>query len=170
MKIALVAACDRNNYGDVLLPVLLENELRYNLKDSIDIQYYGLKKADLRKIGGKKTMPLCKIDDKTDVVIVAGGEVIGGTYTAMFMYFQNTKISQLAIRFLNHFFTTFTNKIAKIALHGKQSCPWHVLPCNENQKVFYNAIGCINLDSLSEKEKQELSCAIDQSTFFFCKR
>lgn len=165
MKIALVAACDRNNYGDILLPILLEREVKNKFANAY-VLYYGLKKADLRKVKGRKVLPLYKIDKNIDIVIIAGGEVIGGNYTTMFMYFQDNIICKFVIRFFNHFFENFTNKISKMFLHGKMSYPWLVFPCSEEQKVFYNSVGCISADKFSELGKKEFKDVIAKSSLF----
>ena len=41
MKIALVGAFDRNNYGDILMPIILEMRLNQVLND-ISFEYFGL--------------------------------------------------------------------------------------------------------------------------------
>ena len=77
INIALVSACDRNNYGDVLLPALLDRYINEKLPDhAFDIKYYGLTEADLTSVGGAKVRPLAEISDDTDIVVMSRSVVV----------------------------------------------------------------------------------------------
>ena len=166
IKVALVAACDRYNYGDVLLPVIFEEYYMLSGKEGVEFKYYGLAKRDLRSIGGKATLPLYKLDGSIKYVIVAGGEVLNVNYLSMFLNLQTSKAVIYFFRKLRRVSLNLTNGICKKILRGKNLLPWYIFPQNRSQKIFYNAVGGTTIGEADERQKSEVLKVIDLSTSF----
>ena len=87
MKIALVGAFDRYNYGDILMPIIMHNQIMTNLNlKNIDFSYYGLFKSDMSECKGYSTDALSELKNKeVDVIIFVGGEVLTSRFTGMYL-------------------------------------------------------------------------------------
>ena len=122
MKIALVGAFDRNNYGDVFMPILFEEQfLSYDLNFSVEFKYYGMKKSDMEYIKGVKTRPLYELYEKKeyfDVIIVVGGEVLTSRYTNMYLNLQTNKIVISFYKILQKLTPHLTELLCKFNLNG----------------------------------------------------
>lgn len=165
-KVALVAACDRNNYGDILLPLLVERYYNLYGNRNAEFSYFGLVKADLTGIGGKNTKPLRHISKDYEYVIVSGGEVLTSQYSNMWL---NLKKNKILIKFWNIMIghcPSLTNVICKLLLKGKSSMPWMIYPLSEHQKVYYNSVGGIGLNSIAKKFTKDWNNVIEMSESF----
>ena len=93
MKIALVGAFDRYNYGDILMPIIMHNQIIDNLNiKNIEFSYYGLFESDMSKCKGYSTNALSELKNKeVDVVIFVGGEILTSRYTGMYLNTLNNK-------------------------------------------------------------------------------
>lgn len=166
IRIALVAACDRNNFGDVLLPIILEEYILKSKRESIEIDYFGLKKSDLRHLGGRKTKAIRTLDNTYDHVIIAGGEVLTSQYLNMYLNTLSNKFIIHGFYFMRRISRKYTNMICKIILHGKNELPWAFFPMSRTQKVYYNSVGGIGIGYLNEFQKSEIVDVISKSKFF----
>lgn len=171
-KVALVAACDRYNYGDVLLPVVFEQYWRSHHSfnaDNVEFNYFALSVADLTEVGGYKTQPLTKVDGSYDAVIVCGGEILTSRYANMFLNLQrlgDRRIIFKAIKAICLVSYDTADFICKKLLHGRNKLPWCFYPLSESQKVFYNAVGGCGIPELKKELQVCLYDTVDSSTVF----
>ncbi len=147
MQIALVGAFDRYNYGDVLMPIILRTWFE-NHYHQIKFEYFGLKRADLSKIGGVKCHSLSDLyvsKNEYDAFIVVGGEVLAAHYYSMLpMSLVNLHypLPEIILKFLSTSFKLnprATNKICARVLNVSSKMPW-ILE-NMPGPVIYNTVG-----------------------------
>jgi len=91
-KIKIFAASDRNNYGDLLFPLVIQKIV---LKERIhcEIENFGIIKSDLSAFGALPTQSYRQLiqsvkRDKGEEmqIIIAGGEVLGGRWLNILRY------------------------------------------------------------------------------------
>ncbi len=82
MNVHIIAASDRNNYGDLLFPIILK---KYLEKNDYDMKFYNyaIIESDLSSFGALPTHPFTQIyknvkNGENNKIVIAGGEVIGG--------------------------------------------------------------------------------------------
>lgn len=78
-RIAQIGTFDLENYGDLLFPIILENELRERLKD-LELILFSPVGGEM-PFYGKKVYPIDQIEyhhleKKIDVIIIGGGDII----------------------------------------------------------------------------------------------
>lgn len=138
-RIALIGAFDRNNYGDVFMPIILEEVLGENYS----FDYYALKDFDLTDVGGKKGRSLKKISDYSyDASIIVGGEVLSASYSGMIKNIEDNTVILFFYRVLNKLFPLSFEKLAKKILNGETINPW--VYCRKRlstDKIIYNTVG-----------------------------
>jgi hypothetical protein len=138
-RIALIGAFDRNNYGDVFMPIILEEVLGENYS----FDYYALKDFDLTDVGGKKGRSLKKISDYSyDASIIVGGEVLSASYSGMIKNIEDNTLILFFYRVLNKLFPLSFEKLAKKILNGETINPW--VYCRKRlstDKIIYNTVG-----------------------------
>lgn len=165
-NIAVVAACDRNNYGDVLLPVLFKEMLaQYRQENDYKIDVFGLTYSDMTYMGGNKTRPLYMVDEHYDSVVFVGGEILAARYVNMFLNLQEDErvIAQYS-SMASCDYEKCDEECRKV-LHGVNDYPWVFYPKNTNQKVFYNAVGGAHR-AFSTKQKKAWERCISETTMF----
>lgn len=143
MKVGLIGACDRNNYGDLLMPILFEKQYKFKYpNNTIEFEYYGQKERDMSYLMSKNTKALCDAYDNLDVAIVAGGEVFAANFKLMYFNLQKNKLKIFGLRCINKVFPKFMEKFAKKMLKGRTEKPW-VLDKNKLncKKLIYNTVG-----------------------------
>lgn len=143
MKIALICACDRNNYGDLLMPIVFEKQYRYkNPNENVIFEYYGQRDSDMSYVKSNNTKALYKCYNNCDMAIIAGGEVLSANFKLMYFNLQKNHLKIFLLRCLNKIFPNQMEKIAKKILHGKTDKPWildkDTLGC---KKLIYNTVG-----------------------------
>lgn len=52
-KILIIGAFDRFNYGDLLFPIIIEQQLK-TYSNALDIEYFGIVESDLSSLGGSQ--------------------------------------------------------------------------------------------------------------------
>lgn len=86
-ELHLLSASDRFNYGDLLFPIILSNEL--NLHGDFNIKNYATINSDLTNLGAIKTLrykSLYKVKTSNNWLIVAGGEVMGANWSKLLSF------------------------------------------------------------------------------------
>lgn len=157
MKIGILGAFSRYNYGDVLMPLIVEKAIRQRISGNIDFSFYSYVKSDLSRIGGVPSNSLHDLYSNyknLDCVIVAGGQVFGQEHRRMYPLEFNMSHPELA-HYLQIIFKVCgkispsqTNKFCRRMINVSCDYPWVVeAPFNGN-KVIYNTVGG-NFDSLS---------------------
>ncbi|MBA7675451.1 hypothetical protein ES703_83686 [subsurface metagenome] len=89
-RVHLYGAFDRFNYGDLLFPLVLKKAIGSASDIDCVCECYGLIASDLRRFGGVITKPISDLDiDKAnkDILIVAGGEVLGAHISYLYNCF-----------------------------------------------------------------------------------
>ena len=144
MKIGLVRAYDRYNYGDLLMPIVVENQIKNHFKqENIEFKYYGLSYSDMEYTGGKNTEPLCNMyDDPCDIVIFVGGQVLSANYTGMYMNLLKFWPKIMYYKLLKKISPSYTEQKCKNNLKCISVKPWVVnkedIKC---KKLIYNTVG-----------------------------
>lgn len=146
-KVLIIGAFDRYNYGDLLFPLVIEQQLNTYKKD-FEYEFFGLVKSDLRKVGGLPTEGLqrfyeqCSNPDKPVHVIIAGGEALGVSWNSLFAalnpLFQRVNKRHAKINKLLDL-----NKLTKKILKGETTLPF-VFDKNDFsgvQSVILNSLG-----------------------------
>jgi hypothetical protein len=128
MKILIIGAFDRYNYGDLLFPLVIEKQLKAQGIEA-EFEFFGLVKSDLSEVGGLPTEGLqefyqeCDNPEEKVNVIIAGGEALGVTwnslYAALNPLFQ--KINKRHVR-ISKFFNL--NRFAQKILKGRTELPF----------------------------------------------
>jgi len=146
MKIHVISASDRNNYGDLLFPLVIKKYLAKTNKD-FSFYNYGIIQSDLSGFGALPTESFKDLEinltkDDTNKVIIGGGEVIGGGWLNIQRFvnlFWNKIYSLKYLRYpivkfeiLEKYFFWTTGHSRPFILDG--------LKFDRNQ-IFYNSIG-----------------------------
>lgn len=85
MRIAIIGAFDRMNYGDLLFPIVLIEHFRKQFGTAAEIRLYGHRSSDLTTFGGFKTKAMRNIFRSKELpagsaVVIAGGEVLSANW------------------------------------------------------------------------------------------
>ncbi|MDI6869839.1 MAG: polysaccharide pyruvyl transferase family protein [Bacillota bacterium] len=164
-RVAIISACDRHNYGDMLFPLVLERLLRASLPE-VSLEYYGLVNSDLSRHGGKPTKSLQGLAHDPEresnlILLVAGGEVLDATWTDMLL----NLVSNPVVRPLYHLGLAVARRIgvpkatdwlSRSLLGSCRRFPW-VISANDFpsiQHVIYNAVGGVGLRVFSAEDRQ----------------
>lgn len=142
-KIIFYGAFDRYNYGDNLMPILLEkyflNEFP-NILNDFDFEFSSVLESNLSRYGCKKTLPIRNLLKVTagSLLIVVGGETMGATRHGLYLHtFDDKKYHKLAI---------YCSKLLKIPFiffsYLKYPSPWYY-PYIPNKKTFSNNVRII---------------------------
>lgn len=172
MNINVLGAFDRNNYGDLLFPIVLEKHLQKRIRSlNTSFKYYGLRESDLSEFGAKVTKPIYNLNNINDeVIILAGGETLGTTWFGMDACFPtDKKIKRMGYRILH-------NKLGKSLWVNKKIMskylvdnihPWLPSKNKINSNNFIvNAVGGSDLSILTSSELDAVRNAICDSNYF----
>lgn len=127
--ILIIGAFDRYNYGDLLFPIVIEEQLK-SYGGDIAFRFYGIVESDLSALGGKPTESIQDFYRRCDdvkagkaTVIVAGGEAVAVTWNSLLValnrYFRLTRRYQHHINRI-----VDLNKVAKTFLKGRTDFPF----------------------------------------------
>ena len=98
MKIAMLGATDRFNYGDLLFPLIVKKSLLLRNPDFI-VDNFATTDSDLSSIGALPTQKISRIYHKQyDAVIVVGGEVISAYWKMTYLHIQKSTKFALFLR------------------------------------------------------------------------
>ncbi len=155
-KVVLLGAFDRFNYGDLLFPIVVNNEITAN-NNHIQSEVYALAKSDLSRYGALKTSPLKLLYkhntiQEDDVIIFAGGGTIGADWLHMHSNLVNST-GNLALYYLMRVCgNKFANKFSQYYFGGRTLFPWVAVPSDFSKpvKVAYNAVGGSELANLNK--------------------
>lgn len=157
MKIKIFAASDRNNYGDLLFPLVIKKILEKDFPN-YTIENYGIIKSDLSFFGALPTNSFKSLihgikKENNFKLVIAGGEVLGGGWLNI-------------LRFLNSFWNkVFHTRILNAALNrskflerlfGAKYGSSRPFVFDKNQKaephIYYNSVGALSVNRIL-KEK-----------------
>lgn len=174
-KVVLYGAFDRYNYGDNLMPILLEMYLKKNhaekMKD-VDFVFSSIKKSDLSKYKCMPTIPMRNLLDIPDnsSVIVVGGEVLGASVGILYTHVQDNILVTKALRFIRRVSPLLLDKFAKSQYDAVWDYPYIPIKksFNNNVKVIYNTVGGTpNLKQQGNVKQADYITSRDQRTYDF---
>lgn len=145
-KIALIGAFDRDNYGDILMPIVFEEYMRKMHPDFYSnkiFEYYALREQNMEYLAGKNTKSLSTLTNRIDdfeSLIVVGGAILPCRYGNMFIHLQENLHLIKLYRFCDLFLRPFFDLYCKKRLHGENIRPW-ILENVSDKKVIYNTVG-----------------------------
>ncbi len=152
-NILIIGAFDRYNYGDLLFPLVIEEQLKTYHQD-FEASYFGVVRSDLSALGGKPTEDIqafyrrCNENMGYTSIIVAGGEAVAVTWNSLLLAL-NTSFKR------THRFHHRINKvvdlnhIAKRLLGGKTDLPFVFTKSDFKHvdQVIFNSLGGSELDT-----------------------
>lgn len=158
--VVLYGAFDRYNYGDNLMPILLERFfLSEYVKCSKDYEfiYASINSSDLSCYKCKPSVPIKSLL-KNDIdynIIVVGGEVMGADVGTLFSHVQNNIFYAKAINFTKRVSPKFVNAYAKLFYPAAWDYPY--IPRKNSfkgkVKIIYNTVGGVPVKSQWEYVK-----------------
>lgn len=143
MKIAVVGAFDRYNYGDLVMPLIVKREIEKTFTNQkIEFDFYGLAESNMEYCCGINTKKLLDIyKTKYDGVILDGGDILSVTWSDMYLNLQSNKVLIYIFKCLRKISYDFSNKVARKILKGQTYSPWVLdkskLNCNY---LIYNTV------------------------------
>ena len=142
MKVYLAGACDRNNFGDLLMPVVFEKQFKNKYKLNVTFDTYSMIKSDLSSIKANKTNALFELYNKGVFLIFVGGEVLSADYTLMYYNLQKKGLKLFFIRVIHKFFPRVIEILSRKILGGKSYSPWVLNKKDFGcRKIIYNTVG-----------------------------
>lgn len=165
-KIALVAACDRYNYGDVLLPIVFEEYCKKKNKKNFDFVYYALREANMEPVGGRKVCPL-RDGAEADVVVFTGGEIMTVNYVTMHLHMNPMGVIKVVEKVFRKIPLTrgiINRLVGKLAFQRTSELPW--IYFNEKQDIYYNSVGGYEFSKLKTHEKEAWKLVINNAKRF----
>lgn len=143
MKIAVVGAFDRYNYGDLVMPLIVKREIEKTFTNQkIEFDFYGLAESNMEYCCGINTKKLLDIyKTKYDGVILDGGDILSVTWSDMYLNLQSNRVLIYIFKCLRKISYDFSNKVARKILKGQTYSPWVLdkskLNCNY---LIYNTV------------------------------
>lgn len=158
-NLSILGAFDRNNYGDILFPLIIKKYIEQN-KLEFNISYYGLKEQKMEYLGGPNTMSVKHLyNDDSDMLIIAGGEVLDSTWYSMYNNFECNIFNYYFVRILNKINGEIANWYCKKMLQGKSYQPWMIdnKDFKKKKKIVYNSVGGTKICNFTNKKKKAYS-------------
>lgn len=166
IRVGLVGAFDRYNFGDLLFPVIVREWLsRRDARLAFD--YYGLVESNLSGYGGVATEAISKLfDEPPAATIVAGGQVLNATWSNMDLNLSRDSchsMRRVGYRMLG---SEIADRYARSKLGGVTELPW-VLPKNAlgGGRIGYNAVGGTSFRGWSTSQKAALASALVEADY-----
>lgn len=154
-KINFLSASDRNNYGDLLFPLVFSEFLK-KATDGDKIENYGLVDSDLSDYGALKTKSFKHLEKSLkqgDKLIIGGGEVLFPRWTLLYSYINSMFNNMLKFRI----FKKIESKLLiskRILSSGKHVFPF--TPKFDDTRCYYNSVGGIDVKKLTSIEVKEV--------------
>lgn len=146
-KAVLLGAFDRFNYGDLLFPIVVQNEIaRHN--PALEVAIHALVESDLSRYGALKTSSLRSLYRPDalhagDVVIFAGGGTIGVDWNYMHANLLG-RTGNLALYYFRRLVGEMAaERLSRLYFGARAPFPWVAGPedFQAEVKVAYNAVG-----------------------------
>lgn len=145
-KIILYGAYDRYNYGDNLMPILLNEfikKYRPSIYENFELSFASISKSDLSNY---KCLPTEKLSNVIlsskagSTIVVTGGEVVGATRETLFFHNINNDFIYKIAHFLKFNAPRFYSLFCKIGGYGVSKFPYMPTP-DGHHRVVFNTIG-----------------------------
>lgn len=167
MRIGILSAGDRNNYGDILFPIIFQKYFENVAK--IEFENYGIVEADLEYFGGFKSRKIFDISKKEiDIIVVSGGETLAASWTNILLSYERKEYINFLLRVIRKIFglkgDIFNRNIIlklnkeKRKIFEKYSMPFDIPKdiLKKEVKIIYNSIGGSGIDSLPKGYQNEI--------------
>lgn len=172
-KVVFYGAFDRYNYGDNLMPLLLEVYLKKfhsDKIDDVDFIFSSIKSSDLSHYLCKPTIAMTDLlsIEKNSTIIIVGGEVLGADIGVLYTHVQKSFVKVKLIKIARRFVPSLVNRIARNAYGAVWDYPYIPNKASflNKIKIVYNTVG--GIPEPSQKESLYNSDYIsvrDQRTF-----
>lgn len=155
-KAALLGAFDRFNYGDLLFPIVVQNEMAQH-SPATEVAIHALVESNLSRYGALKTQSLTALYQADalragDAVIFAGGGTIGVDWNYMHANLLG-RTGNLALYYLKRIVgQTVADGLSRRYFGARAPFPWVAGPEDfpVSVKVAYNAVGGSEFAHLSQ--------------------
>lgn len=172
--VLIIGAFDRYNYGDLLFPLIIENQLNTYNKD-YKFEYFGLVKSDLSNVGGKPTLDIkqfydrCRNGNGKVNVILAGGESVAVKWGSLISAIDgDSKIDfiKLASKYLGSIVNFDKYGVRFLGYHSP--FPFHVNKSDfpKVNKVILNSLGGSRVSTKILSDFRELKEALAGADYF----
>lgn len=170
-KAILLGAFDRFNYGDLLFPIIVRNELSTHTPNT-HTAVHALVDSDLARYGALKTQSLKALFQpgaltENDVVIFAGGGTIGVDWTYMYANLLG-KNGNATLHYLKRIFgEKAINAISRRRFSAQAPFPWVAGPEDfpVHVKVAYNAVGGSEFQQLNTTVQNKTLDRLGKATY-----
>lgn len=167
-NVALVGAVDRNNYGDLLFPIVFKRWMELN---GYDFNYtnIGSISSDLSNIEALPSKDFSTLyTNRYDAIVLVGGAILASPWIHTHQHILTTKSETTFYKLLYKTTpTTFSNIIARKKLNGQTFMPW-ILPKNifaGKPKIIYNTVSGTGLTQYSAKSKKQIQSDLNDSDY-----
>lgn len=161
MNVRVLSASDRNNYGDILFPIIIK---QYMASKNITANFhnYGIIRSNLNYFKGLSTKSIkdlksdVKNSNEKSIIIIAGGEVLGGGWLNIYRFASDFWNKIHHIKYLRAFVNKSNILNNYLSFYLGSSRPF-ILDGNTFKRnlVFYNSVGALGVKRLLEKQKNK---------------
>lgn len=170
-KAILLGAFDRFNYGDLLFPLVVGNELD-RCSPATRHEVYALVESDLSRFGALQTKPIRAIYRTGslcpgDVVLFAGGGTIGVDWTYMYANLLG-KAGNTALYYLKRMLGEgAADTLSRSRFGARAPFPWIAAPEDfpVPVKVAYNAVGGSEFSKLPKRVQDRTLSHLEKATY-----
>ncbi|MGS4821543.1 polysaccharide pyruvyl transferase family protein [Raoultella terrigena] len=147
-QVILYGAFDRYNYGDNLMPILLQKyfeKYHEELIPEIEFVFSSIKHSDLSRFKCMPTIPMSKLlgAPQDSTVIIVGGEVLGATVGILFTHVQDNVLFEKIVYAIKRLSPRLLNLTARIFYKPVWNYPYIVdkNSFKNKVKIIYNTVG-----------------------------
>lgn len=170
-KIALLGAFDRFNYGDLLFPLVVSNEMEFHSPDA-EIATHSLIAGDYSRFGAIKSQSYRALLrhgalHENDIVVFAGGGTIGAKWSDMHRNLLGST-GNAALYYLNRIFGAELSNLFSQRYFGSNSpFPWIATPQDfpVPVQVAYNAVGGSEFSHLAPAMQETILERLRKATY-----
>ena len=170
-NVSLVGAFDRFNYGDLLFPLIVDNEFELFSK-ATKREVYALVASDLSRFGALKTKPIRSLYRaerlaSADVVVFAGGGTIGVDWTYMYANLLGETGNTVLYYLKRVFGEGVADMLSRARFGVRAPFPWIAAPEDfpVAVKVAYNAVGGSEFAKLPTPIQERTLSRLDKATY-----
>lgn len=170
-RIALVGAYDRFNYGDLLFPLITNQELRRR-GIAAETRPFSLREADLSRYGAIANRRMRELYDGSflrdgDVCMINGGGTLGVDWIDIYSHTLGP-VGNKALYYGGRLIgRTPVDRLIRRRFAGRSCTPFIIAPGDFQQRidVVYNAVGGTEIASLPDSLRQAAYQALQQAQY-----
>ncbi|WP_240660439.1 polysaccharide pyruvyl transferase family protein [Serratia marcescens] len=160
-QVIFYGAFDRYNYGDNLMPILLEMYFQKKHGDKVkdlDFVFSSIRNSDLRNYDCKQTTAMRNLLNvpKNSTVLLVGGEILGADVGILYIHVQENPVVVRFLRMLRRVSPSALTFLAKLKYDAVWQFPY--IPQKESFandiNIVYNTVGAVPNKTQLEKIKQ----------------